>query len=327
MKKLISMLLALVMVVSLATVAFAADGAENDYEDYLDVDPVLTKVYTQNNGTAPSQTFTFSFTGKTYVNNEGEKDSTVTIPTIPNQKITMSGAGTETVTVELENVNFEKLGVYTYEVKEVIPTTKTAGVNYTTTPLYMVVTVLRSEDSTKHYVAALHFQTVEGNKTNAKFTNTYDAGTLTIEKKIAGNMAEMTKKFPFTVVLTAPEGAKFDDSVQVMGGEATLNADGTITVTQNLGNNEKLEITNIPAGTTYVISEENGSYTQTVNENNTADGKIEANDTDSVVYTNTLNQGVDTGITLDSIPFILILAVCTGAVVLFVIKKRNTVDF
>ena len=56
----------------------------------------------------------------------------------------------------------------------------------------------------------------------------------------------------------------------------------------------------------------------------------EANDAtpdDTVVFTNNKKVDVDTGITLDSLPFVLILAVCAGAVVLFVIKRRNSVEF
>ena len=48
---------------------------------------------------------------------------------------------------------------------------------------------------------------------------------------------------------------------------------------------------------------------------------------DKVAITNNKGGTPDTGITLDSLPFVLILAVCAGAVVLFVIKRRNSVEF
>ena len=47
----------------------------------------------------------------------------------------------------------------------------------------------------------------------------------------------------------------------------------------------------------------------------------------TATITNNKSVDVDTGITLDSLPFVLILAVCAGAVVLFVIKRRNSVEF
>ena len=47
----------------------------------------------------------------------------------------------------------------------------------------------------------------------------------------------------------------------------------------------------------------------------------------TLTITNNKGGTPDTGITLDSLPFVLILAVCAGAVVLFVIKRRNSVEF
>ena len=43
----------------------------------------------------------------------------------------------------------------------------------------------------------------------------------------------------------------------------------------------------------------------------------------TATITNNKSVDVDTGITLDSIPFVLILAVCAGAAVLFLIKRRS----
>ena len=43
----------------------------------------------------------------------------------------------------------------------------------------------------------------------------------------------------------------------------------------------------------------------------------------TAAFVNTKDGDVDMGITLDSVPFILMLVVCAGAAVLFVTKRRS----
>lgn len=346
MKKLISLTLALMLVFSLATVAMADDvqptvpniSTKNnqDLSNYIDRKTTFTKEYTVNNGTAPAESFTFTVDNDhvTYVDNEGKSATTPTNkPTVTlspaafTTALTKAAEGqkhTATADVSIGGIDSCPLGVYTYKITENAGTT--AGVNYEAKPLYLKVTILRDENNGKHYVAAVHYESEGGNKVGST-VNSYDAGSLKITKLITGNMADMNKKFTFTVKFSRNDGRVFN-SIQISGGDRrTVNDDGTITITKDLGNTEFLEITNIPAGTTYVISEQNGDYTYSTNSDNTADGTIRANDTDEITYTNELSKEVDTGITLDSLPFVLILAVCAGAVVLFVIKRRNSVEF
>lgn len=103
-------------------------------------------------------------------------------------------------------VSDSPLGVYKYEVTET-GNKDTAGVTYSNEKFYLVLTVLRDENSSKHYVAAMHYEDENGKKVNednrVTFTNIYDAGTLNVTKKITGNMADMDKKFKFTVVFKA----------------------------------------------------------------------------------------------------------------------------
>lgn len=240
----------------------------------------------------------------------------------------LSETGTADVSVEISNYADVALGVYTYEITEVVPTTKTAGTTYNSEPVYLVVTILRDEDSTKHYVAAIHYETVTGEKTG-KITNTYNAGTLSVKKLIKGNMADMDKKFEFTVVFTPADGTVFDTNVQIATDTTstsrvyttTKNNDGTYTIVFKLGNDETATFTNIPVGTTYTVSENEAGYTKT---NTTpADGSITGGDTDTDVWTNTLTSTIDTGINMDSIPYILILAVVFVGLFVFVSKKRE----
>lgn len=279
--------------------------------------------------------------------------------TISFDSLTSDSEGTAAISVDPTSSAW-KLGVYTYLVKETKGTT--AGTVYDTNPLYLVVTIIRDETAateTNKYVVAMHYETPDNATKTEGFTNTYNAGTLAITKNITGNSADMTKTFTFTVELSAPENTFFKAGqvVAASGAPANTTRNETkdnnnnvtkVTFTAKLGNNATLTIENVPVGTTYTVKEDAENYTAKVQEpgatsasnytSNTAlngsiatvtsaDGKVTGAEDDAYVFTNDLTNTVDTGITLDSLPFVLILAVCAGAVVLFVIKRRRSVDF
>lgn len=333
MKKLISLALALMLVLSLSTVAFAAT---QDLTGVLDQSTTFTKQYVVNNGTAPAETFSFEVEYQSYKNNEGEDATATSHPTVTLGTAAfnaLSATGTATASVSISNYADVELGVYTYKITEVVPTTKTAGTTYNSTPVYLVVTILRDEESNNHYVAAIHYETATGEKTG-EITNSYAAGQLTVTKEIEGNMADMDKEFEFTVKFTPESGTEFDTTVQITNDAATTsrtytataNADGTYTVVFNLGDGDTATFSNIPVGTTYEISEDEDGYTK--EHTTAADGTISANnETDVDVWTNTLTSEIDTGITMDYMPYVLLLAVAAVGLVVMFTKKRMMREF
>ncbi len=326
MKKILSLALALVLVLSMSTVAFAAK-----YDEYLDKNTSFTKEYVVTNGTAPVETFDFAVEYQSFKNNEGETETVSTYPTVTLGDAVFTSAPSKTdnaaVSVEISNYDEVALGVYTYKITEVVPTIKTAGTTYNSRPVYLVVTILRDEDSAKHHVAAIHYETATGEKTG-KITNSYNAGKLSVTKQIEGNMADMSKKFEFTVVFTPADGTKFDTTVQIANDaastnrqyNATANEDGTYTIVFNLGDDETATFTNIPVGTTYTVSENEDGYTK--EHTTVADGSITGGDVDADVWTNTRTSEIDTGINMDSMPYILMLAVVFMGLFVFFSKKR-----
>lgn len=333
-KKILAILMALVLMLSMSAVAFAAEG-DNEGDDensnapswsnLQDVQPKVYKTYQVNNGTAPAETFTFTFTGQSYVNGNGETVQDATIPAISSATISFDAiSSTETKNATLSiNTNDYELGVYTYKVEETAGST--AGVTYDGTDLYLVLTILRDENSGKHFVAAMHYETATGDKKGEQgaIVNQYDSGSLSVTKQIAGNMADMTKKFAFTIEFSAPTGEVVNSTVTVTKPDGTTETksftDGSLTYTIDLGDNNTVKFENLPAGVTYTVSEEADGYTASQND---VAGSIEANDADTVEITNTLSTEVDTGISMDSIPYIVLLAVAAFGIVALMMKKR-----
>lgn len=339
MKKLISLMLALMLVFSLATVAMAA--TDDPYEGKLDKATSFTKAYLVNNGAAPAEDFEFSIEFTGYKDNEGKAATTLptTYPTVTlgkasfEDKAANATAYTSDASVTITDYEQCALGVYTYKITEKAGTT--AGVNYVATPVYLNVTVLVHDGTDDHYVAAIHYtDAMTGDKVGST-QNSYDAGTLNVEKLVTGNMGDTSKDFTFTVKFEAVSGRSIKSAItySVAGGNTqTVGTSNEVTIT--LKHDQTATFTNVPYDVTYTVTETqdiNYETTYQVNGTTAVSGFVatDAMDTatENVVFTNNRETEVDTGITLDSLPFVLILAVCAGAVVLFVIKRRNSVEF
>lgn len=339
MKKLISLMLALILVVSMATVVFAGTAQ----------DAKFTKTYKlSNDGTEnPAETFTFSFTA------DSVSDAEVAIkvdnmPSIPNSTVSFdkgeaSKAGdSNNVDVALSNINWPGVGVYVYKVAEVVPDTKTLGVGYSTKEGYLKVTVVHNTDDNgniidgNYYVAFVTMSLADDNvdgQTDTKsgdFENTYSAGSLNVKKTVTGAMGDKTKEFEIYVTFKneTNQALKSDIYYTVGTEKKTISADNVTdddgyTVTLQLKDDASVTFTNIPYGLSYSVSEK--SYADegySVSYDAKQNGKINAAETKTVV-TNTKDGNIDTGITLDSVPFILMLVVCAGAAVLFITKRRS----
>ncbi len=321
MKKLFSALLALALVMSTATAAFAVAPAPTPIP--YDVQPTIYKTYEVNNGTAPAEDFTFSFDGESYTNGDGVT-STENIPEIDDANIhfdSISQTDGQSTTLNIDAEDYD-LGVYKYLVTETAG--NTAGVTYSEEQFYLVLTIVRDESNQKKFVAAFHYETLDGSKTtmgDTGYTNQYDSGSLTVTKHIAGNMADMSKAFAFTVTFDSGDKTWDANSVVISDAQGTWNA-STKTYTCELGNNESVRFSNLPAGVTYTVSEDAQNYTSNAVYSDDTH-TISADDEDTVDVTNTLTNDIDTGISMDSLPYILMLAAAGIGMVVFFAKKRS----
>lgn len=152
------------------------------------------------------------------------------------------------------------------------------------------------------------------------YTNTFDyRGSLTIKKAVEGLGGDKnTAEWNFTLTFT---GA--DDGI-VLGDNGTKNDNGTITF--KLKHNESFTVSKIPYAATWTVVETEANtdgYTTTYEDNGT--GTINA-ETKTCTITNTKGMNVDTGVSLDTLPYVLMLAVVAAGVVAMIAKKRRVED-
>lgn len=309
MKKLLALALTLVMVLSLSVTAFAA---ETDHTSITFAKEVA--------GTgAPGETYQFK------LQKEGQDVSGCTG--------SVTGAGDVTIPLPaIDDIGSEP-GVVEYDLVET--DNATAGMTYATG--YKVKVWLYRDDTNGgalYRVAKLY------NGSNEKataVTNTYSAGTLAVDKKVTGNMGDRSKDFNVTVTFTAPEGKTVRSTISYTdNGEGKTIAPeawsgNTASASITLKHDETVTFTNIPYGVKYKVVEtdysRDGYETRYSVVNVNTDGAVVDSIDETVTITNNKGVAVDTGIALDSLPYVLLLAVSVVGMAAFVMKKRAEREF
>ena len=327
MKKILSLALALVLVLSMSTVAFA-EGEEATYTDMSTVTLIKEYKLTNAGTTSPAETFTFSELECTRVTDAaaGVTAENAPVPEIADVSYAAGEAGGENaeknITITLPT--YTSVGIYTYTFTETDG--GTAGVTYRSDAITLVVTVI--EQDGKMRVAAVHTEG-EGDAKSGEFNNEYSAGSLSVKKTVTGIMGDKEKEFTVKVTFTAPEGDTVREAITYVDGTETKTiaaGEGWTSkeVEITLKHDETVTFTNIPYDVTYTVVE--NDYT--------ADGYDEAtyvfdDDTkqinsasDNVTITNNKDGQIDTGINMDSMPYILLLAVACMGLFVFFSKKR-----
>lgn len=329
MKKFISIVLVLTLVLSLGITSFA-QGETPVNEDEATV--VIKKEYKLTNpGTlSPAETFNFTIE-RTSVTDAGVgiDANNMPIPTIGSVTYAKGEAGsanaTKDITVTLPD--YTSVGIYTYTINETAG--NKAGVTYYAAPIKLVVTVTQGEEGLIR-TAAVHTETT-GEKTDT-FSNEYSAGELEISEFVTGNLGDKQKYFDVIVTLTGEAGMTYDNPYEVSGGSDPSNPTtivvGTPT-TFKLKDGETIEIDNLPYCVTYTVVEADYStegYSAAAYVFEDTDKKIDS-DEDTVQITIDKSADVDTGISLNSIPFILLLAGAVIGMGIVFFKKRENADF
>lgn len=328
MKKFTSIIFALVLALSMSTVVFAANVDTN-----ADMSTItITKNYeaTNTGTTSPAEAFYFTISNTSVT--DAATDVTVQnmpTPTIGSVLYEKGDAGSENkskqITVTLPE--YISVGIYTYTIKETVGTT--AGVTYYGSDIKLVVTVQQGSNG-QIRVAAVHTES-EGAAKSDNFPNIYSAGSLSVTKNVTGNMGDQTKEFNVTVTFTAPADKSVKEAITYTDGTETKTipanwTNGVATADITLKHGETVTFTNIPYGVTYSVKEAdytgaNGGY-DSASYSFTDESKKIDSASDTVTITNKKGVDVDTGIFVDSLPYILILAIVAVGLVVFFGKKR-----
>lgn len=250
---------------------------------------------------------------------------------VPNDWLADFIGGSTTVTLSNDNSWYAVLGYM-----PVYYTTADAAYPITAFSIKETgITVDNGETYTATYSGISSAKDSQGNYyftvTNTPQPKTTD---ITISKTVKGNMGDYSKEFEFTVTLN--RDAKFEDASYVItyqdGTSATVTVDKNATsFSFKLKHNESVKISGVPIGASITVAESDTVYTESVKLD---DGNAEevcsktftvAEAGNTVAFTNTNEASIDTGISLNSYPFILLLStVLVGAFVLILGKRRYT---
>lgn len=313
MKKLFAIMLALMLVLTMGS-ALAQEVTEP------------TPSYVENGGTFEI-TKTYSGTGY-----PGGENLTFTVtgdaPSVSiSGGVIASGSSSAVLTVKLPTYTVP--GVYEYEITESTDGA-IAGVTYAGT-YKLKVTVYYNNEGKLVCQPALRLG--DGAKTD-EIVNTFATGSLSVKKLVDGQFGDRTKEFAVQVTFTANGATVKNDITYVEDGETkTILAEGgwtTKTVTINLRHDETITFNGIPSGVTYSVEEtdtaastdgEGTDYQVTYDGSKT--GTIGSTPASTIITnTSTNTTSVDTGITTDNLPYIVLMGIVVLAGVAMIAKRR-----
>ena len=258
-----------------------------------------------------------------------------------------SNATKDNASITMTLPRYEKVGIYTYQVKEVDG--GTLGMTYDDTTYTLQVRVANKMldgkiDPSGDKVCYVTMK-ADGTK-ESSVKNTYNSSNLTISKNVEGNMGDRSNgtKFNFKVTLKVPAGKTLRSTITgTNNADVVWNEGKTVgTVTFQLSHGESFTLMNLPYDIEYTVDEMSGTtalkqddkiyntYQVSYDDNKagtigSGEGKIAP--TEGVISTTVTNtwgdDSIDTGVILDNAPYILMLAVVAGGAMTLVIKKRR----
>lgn len=249
------------------------------------------------------------------------------------------------VTVDFDLTKFTTPGVYYYRLTE-----QDHGITgLSTAPVYLlkvrvVNTTPSDPENTELKIDYAVLAPQAGGDKVDEIENVYTTYGLTVTKQLAGNFADYGDEFAFTLHFDDPDETAHMASVTVKtgkAGETLANSavlkfvDGKADITETIKGGEVIEVTGLPAGTTYTITESGtdaANYTTawtdaagaSLGEGKALDQQtMPAADT-ALIVTNTRNAATPTGLLLDVAPYGAMLALAAGSGAVFFRKRRHT---
>lgn len=310
----------------------------------------IAKTYTVNGGSFNSDNVNLelvAFEANDYVR---VTDSSITDEAAEQLRPTFtanSNATKDDASITMTLPRYEKVGIYTYQVKEVDG--GTLGMTYDATTYTLQVRVANKMVNGKIDPSGekVCYVTMKADGTKeSSVKNTYNSSNLTISKNVEGNMGDRSTdtKFNFKVTLEVPEGKTLRSTITGTNNAAVVwNEDKTVgTVTFQLSHGESFTLMNLPYDIDYTVDEMSGTtalkqgdkiyntYQVSYDDHKagtigSGEGKIAP--TEGVISTEVTNtwgdDTIDTGVILDNAPYMLMLAVVAAGAMTLVIKKRR----
>ena len=247
-------------------------------------------------------------------------------------------AGKTEASMTIHIPSYSAVGVYTYNVTEKDAQDETNGIaGITYGSFELKVTVLRNTDTKNLYVAGIAIRQA-GTKTD-EIDNEFAVGSLLVTKNVAGNMGDRNYPFPINVTFKSTKTVKNTIYYTENGEEKTIEPGawdkGSVTVQVELANEQTAQFDNIPADVTYTVIEDSKiTHNAKADDNQDkalaylvegekTDQKITAAELASETIKNTKNVNPDTGITLETLPYVLMMALAMMGLVALKLRKRE----
>lgn len=370
MKKIFALLLAIVMVMGLATVVSAEDP-ETPASPKFTTKVQLKKLYTITGAKDVNDTADVVESDDVYPHETLSFTVAAGDPIADNTKmISVADLKVEGVngTMAITLPDYEKVGVYTYVISETPGNAQ--GATYVTDQDTITVKVLVSyaadgktleanlylvQENASNGTQATEIE-VDNNKI-AKvdtFVNKYDVGHMSVAKTVTGNLGDHEADFKVKVTFNATKTVK--STITYVEGGVVKKIDpewtGDKPVDIVLSHGDTVNFYNIPDGVTYTVKEDNShllandktnpdpnsavtaDYTVTYggadtntntagkNTERNATGTITKDATDAVTINNAKSTSVETGIVMDSVPFVVMAVIAVLGLAAFTAKKR-----
>ena len=307
---------------------------------YADTDPCFTATYTNipNGFIVPEEILKFQITE--------DPDNPKSEP-ISYGNQTQEGA-VVTVPILLPEDGYSKVGIYSYTIKQ--NEGSTLGIEYDPDSIVfrVIVGYDNAEGEADHIgIIATGVGNVvynnpgSNNATSGKksgFQNICNKGTygkLAVTNTVSGNLADRQTEFFVTVTFIAPEDKNVSDAITYTGPSNSTNTisaaswdfssdyptNKVTSVTIKMKNKDTVTFSNVPEGVEYSVTqtEVNGYKTIVNNPYNI----ICKNSTANAEVTNTMSAGIDTGIFLQRVPYIIVLVGGIVGLVLVLRGKRK----
>lgn len=299
--------------------------------------------------TVPDTTFTFNIT-----QSSGDKTTVAKTTTADFRADAVTdGHVSKAATTELADATkYPHAGVYTFTVNEVKG--NVVGMTYDTKSYIVNVYVVNDGDGLKVDSITANDRTAK--VTDMSFDNTYvKDSSLTIEKKVTGTQADRTKHFNFTINMTkASTDTRASYTGTIVRGDKckethqnvvlTFDNNGKATANVELCDGDTITFGNIAAGTRYTVTEagaadgytpsvavvENGATAVQTNAASDAEGikaenKLIGENANSVVFTNAYADAPVTGVIINNLPYVVLVAaaVCALAALVLINRRRQ----